>query len=66
MTNQMGTKLLCHQCSAEVVVTRGGSGIVNCCDVAMDVVAGTRGDGVADRQAASSADAGDQDDVFFS
>jgi hypothetical protein len=36
MANQVGKRYLCTKCGAEVIVTRGGNGIVTCCGQAME------------------------------
>ena len=35
MANQAGKRLKCESCGAEVVVTKGGEGSVQCCDKPM-------------------------------
>ena len=31
MANQIGKRYLCAKCGAEVIVTKGGNGAINCC-----------------------------------
>lgn len=31
MANQLGKRLNCEKCGAQVLVTKGGAGEVNCC-----------------------------------
>ena len=46
--NQMGTKLICDECQAQVIVTKAGSGTVMCHGVPMRVAgAGSRPAGLA-------------------
>jgi hypothetical protein len=45
--NQMGTKLVCDQCQAQVIVTKAGSGTVMCHDAPMQVAGGPRPAGLA-------------------
>ena len=35
--NKTGNRLVCTQCGAEFVVTRGGDGAVTCCDERLEV-----------------------------
>jgi hypothetical protein len=38
--NQMGTKLICDECQAQVIVTKAGAGTVLCHGVPMRVAGG--------------------------
>jgi hypothetical protein len=40
--NKTGTKLSCQICGSQLAVTKGGDGVVHCCDRPMDVVAGAQ------------------------
>lgn len=44
--NEMGTKMACGVCGAQVVVTRGGEGQLACHGADMDVLAGSAQGGV--------------------
>jgi hypothetical protein len=35
--NKTGSRLVCSDCGAEFVVTRGGDGALTCCDRPLDV-----------------------------
>jgi len=36
MSNQIGKKYICTKCSSEIIVTKGGSGVVKCCGQPME------------------------------
>ena len=36
MANQMGKRYFCAKCGAELMVTKGGDGTVNCCGQPME------------------------------
>jgi len=36
MANQIGKRYLCAKCGAEIIVTKGGDGTVNCCGQPME------------------------------
>lgn len=36
MANQIGKRYSCSNCGAQVMVTRGGNGTVNCCGKPME------------------------------
>jgi ribosomal protein L37AE/L43A len=36
MVNELGKRYYCPKCGAEVIVTRGGDGIVHCCGQPME------------------------------
>lgn len=38
MSNQLGKRLTCSECGAQVLVTKGGEGKVHCCDKPMEQV----------------------------
>ena len=37
MANNVGKRYTCTICGAEVIITRGGSGIITCCNVPMEI-----------------------------
>ena len=53
--NQMGTKLICDECRAQVIVTKSGTGTVMCHGVAMHVA----GSAAAPRPAGAAQEAQD-------
>jgi len=36
MANQAGKRYRCAKCGAEVIITRGGTGTIHCCDQPME------------------------------
>ncbi|MFC1929273.1 desulfoferrodoxin [Chloroflexota bacterium] len=36
MANQVGKRYRCAKCGAEVIITRGGEGEINCCGQPME------------------------------
>ncbi len=38
MANQLGKRMTCPKCGAQVLVTKGGAGQVACCDQPMQLV----------------------------
>ncbi len=37
MANQIGKRYFCTKCGTEFIVTKGGSGVVNCCGKPMEL-----------------------------
>ena len=37
MANQAGKRYKCSKCGAEIIVTKGGDGAVNCCNQPMEI-----------------------------
>jgi ribosomal protein L37AE/L43A len=37
MATQVGKRFVCKKCGAEVIVTRGGNGVVHCCGQPMEL-----------------------------
>ncbi|MDZ7378553.1 MAG: desulfoferrodoxin [candidate division KSB1 bacterium] len=37
MANQIGKIYQCSKCGAQVIVTKGGSGTLKCCNVEMEI-----------------------------
>lgn len=35
MANQLGKMYLCSKCGAQVIVTKGGTGVIKCCGAEM-------------------------------
>ena len=38
MANKLGKRMKCEECGAQVLVTKGGEGTVECCDKPMQPV----------------------------
>jgi desulfoferrodoxin-like iron-binding protein len=37
MANQIGKKYVCKKCGSEFIVTKGGSGMLSCCEQPMEL-----------------------------
>jgi ribosomal protein L37AE/L43A len=37
MANQVGKRYVCKKCGVEVIVTRGGDGVLHCCGQPMEL-----------------------------
>jgi hypothetical protein len=37
MANQVGKRYVCKKCGVEVIVTRGGNGVLHCCGQQMEL-----------------------------
>jgi desulfoferrodoxin-like iron-binding protein len=37
MANTVGKRYRCTKCGAEVIITKGGTGIIICCDKPMEI-----------------------------
>lgn len=37
MANQLGKRYICEECGTEVLCTKSGEGVVNCCDKIMEL-----------------------------
>ena len=37
MANETGKRYVCARCGAEFIVTKGGDGVVRCCDAEMEL-----------------------------